>query len=94
MARKTGGSYSYCETGGVTPDIRFNPQEVWQMAAADITSSPVYTVSATSLGDNRGVSLRFLRFISVREDKGIEEATTTEQLADMYEQQLSYTIIG
>ena len=89
MARKTGGPYSYCKTGGVTPEIWFNPQEVWQMAAADITSSPVYTAGASFLGDNRGVSLRFPRYISVREDKGIEEATTTEQLADMYKQQLS-----
>lgn len=59
------------------------------MAAADITSSPVYTAGPSFLGDNRGVSLRFPRFISVREDKGIEEATTAEQLADMYKQRLS-----
>lgn len=82
--------YSYCETGGAsTPDIWFNPQEVWQIAAADITSSPVYTAAASFLGMDRGVSLRFPRFISVREDKGIEEATTTEQLADMYRQQMA-----
>lgn len=89
MARKTGGPYSYYETGGVTPDIWFNFQEVWQLAATDVTSSPVYTAGANFLGDNRGVSLRFPRFNSVREDKGIDEATTTEQLADMCEQQLS-----
>lgn len=39
MARK-GEPYVYVETGGLHPDVWFNPQEVWQIAAADITSSP------------------------------------------------------
>jgi DNA ligase-1 len=86
---RTSGPYVYCETGGLSPDIWFNPQEVWQMAAADITSSPVYSAGASYLGSERGVSLRFPRFISRREDKGIEEATSSEQLADMYKHQIT-----
>lgn len=39
----------------------------------------VYTAGASYLGSERGVSLRFPRFISVRDDKGIEEATSAEQ---------------
>lgn len=68
------------------PWVWFIPQEVWEIRGADFTLSPVYPAAQSLLGE-RGVSLRFPRFIKVREDKGIEQATSSEQLAGMYEKQ-------
>ena len=39
------------------------------------------------VSQTRGLSLRFPRFIKVREDKGIENASTPRFLANMWESQ-------
>jgi len=77
---------SYIEYGG-SPDVWFEPQEVWEMAFADITMSPTYTAAIGMVSDERGLSLRFPRFLKVREDKGIEEASTAEFLAGLWRKQ-------
>jgi DNA ligase-1 len=74
---------SYVEYSG-TPDVWFEPQEVWEMVFADITLSPTYTAAIGLVSEERGLSLRFPRFLKVREDKGIEEASTDEFLADLW----------
>ena len=77
---------SYIEYGG-SPDVWFEPQEVWEMAFADITMSPTYTAAIGMVSDERGLSLRFPRFLKVREDKGIEETSTAEFLAGLWRKQ-------
>lgn len=77
---------SYVEYGG-TPDVWFEPQEVWEMAFADITLSPTYTAAIGLVSEERGLSLRFPRFLKVREDKSIEEASTNDFLAGLYRKQ-------
>ena len=74
---------SYVEYPG-HPDVWFEPQEVWEMAFADITSSPVYLAALGLVHEERGLSMRFPRFLRTREDKGIEEASTSEFLADLW----------
>lgn len=51
-----------------------------------LTASPVYPAGQQFLGE-RGVSLRFPRFMKLRDDKSLEQATSSEQLASMYEKQ-------
>jgi len=77
---------SYVEYGG-EPDVWFEPQEVWEMAFADITLSPTYTAAIGLVSEERGLSMRFPRFLRVREDKGIEEASTSAFLAGLYRKQ-------
>ncbi|PLB52901.1 ATP-dependent DNA ligase I [Aspergillus steynii IBT 23096] len=77
---------SYVEYAG-EPDIWFEPQEVWEMAFADITLSPTYTAAIGLVSDERGLSLRFPRFLRVREDKSIDEATTSDYLAHLWRKQ-------
>lgn len=77
---------SYIEYGG-HPDVWFEPQEVWEMAFADITLSPTYTAAIGLISEERGLSMRFPRFLKVREDKSIEEASTSDFLAGLYRKQ-------
>lgn len=51
---------------------------------ASITLSPVSVAAKGMISDDRGGSLRFPRFICVRDDKSIEEASTPTFLADVY----------
>ncbi|KAF2237481.1 putative DNA ligase I [Viridothelium virens] len=77
---------SYVEYGGV-PAVWFEPQEVWEMAFADVTLSPTYTAAMGLVSEERGLSLRFPRFLKVREDKSIDEATDADYLAELYRKQ-------
>ncbi|KAL2266720.1 hypothetical protein VTJ83DRAFT_6072 [Remersonia thermophila] len=77
----------FVEYSGPLPDVWFEPCEVWEVAFADITVSPVYTAAIGLAVEDRGLSLRFPRFIRKREDKGVEEASTSEDLAGLYGKQ-------
>lgn len=77
---------SYIEYGG-HPAVWFEPQEVWEMAFADVTLSPTYTAAIGLISEERGLSLRFPRFLKVREDKSIEEASSSDFLASLYRKQ-------
>jgi DNA ligase 1 len=52
-----------------------------------VTVSPVSIAALGLISTTRGLSLRFPRFIRVREDKLIEQASTPEFLASMYHSQ-------
>jgi DNA ligase-1 len=81
---------SYVEYNG-EPDVWFEPQEVWETAFADITLSPTYPAAIGLVSDVRGLSLRFPRFLKVREDKSIDEASTSDYLASLYRKQSERT---
>ncbi|WVR03929.1 hypothetical protein IAU60_000928 [Kwoniella sp. DSM 27419] len=78
----------FYDTNGLTPDVWFNPSEVWEIRGADITLSPVYPAASSLLGSERGLSIRFPRFMKIREDKTWEQATTSDQFAEMYRKQI------
>ncbi|CAL3971858.1 unnamed protein product [Diplocarpon coronariae] len=81
------GKPNYVDYEGGHPDVWFEPKEVWEMAFADITISPTYTAAIGLVSDEKGLSLRFPRFIKKREDKGIDEASTNEFLASLWRKQ-------
>lgn len=70
--------------GAGWPAVWFEPQEVWEVAFADLTLSPTYTASIGLVSEDRGLSTRFPRFVRVRDDKSLEEATEAGELADLY----------
>jgi DNA ligase-1 len=69
------------DTGGYQPDVWFEPREVWEIRGADITISPVYPAARGLVNEERGLSIRFPRFMQRRMDKGPEQASTPGQLA-------------
>ncbi|KAH9176321.1 ATP-dependent DNA ligase [Lactarius sanguifluus] len=72
------------EAGGT---VYFRPHEVWEIRGADVTLSPVSVAAKGLVSENRGLSLRFPRFVRIREDKSVEDASATEFLAGMYREQ-------
>ena len=67
--------------------VWFVAREVWEVRFADVTLSPVYTAAMGLVSEERGLSMRFPRFIKARDDKGIDEASTGRELANMWEKQ-------
>jgi len=77
------------------PTFWFQPTEVWEIRGADLTVSPVHhagnsfldMIEELDLKNAHGISLRFPRFIRVRSDKCIENATTSQDIIKMFMRQ-------
>ena len=70
-------------------DVWFVPSIVLEVAADEITLSPLHTCARDAIRANSGLALRFPRFTGKwRKDKSAEQATTSKEALEMYRKQL------
>lgn len=77
------------------PDVWLSPSEVWEIKATQLTESSLYTCGAIDYSDRvaaavapqKGLALRFPRFVRYRPDKKPLEATDSEFVVKLYQQQ-------
>jgi DNA ligase-1 len=69
----------------VPADVWFEPSLVLEVLSAELTLSPNHTAGWGQLKENAGLAMRFPRFTGRwRDDKEPQDATTTQQLVELY----------
>lgn len=74
----------YVVASTLEPDVWFKPSQVWEVKAADLSTSSTHKGALDKVAEGRGIGLRFPRFERLRPDKKVEQATSSEQILDMY----------
>lgn len=75
---------------GEAPSVWFQPSEVWEVRGAELTVSPIHKAGEGLIHNHlgKGLSIRFPRFIRVREDRDVHDTTTPEQLVSLFKSQV------
>ena len=70
-------------------DVWFVPKMVIEVIGAEITLSPIHTCARDVIRKGSGLAIRFPRFTGrYRTDKSAEDATTVDEIVEMYKRQL------
>ena len=69
-------------------EVWFEPERVIEVLGDEITASPLHTAAYGEVREGSGLAIRFPRFTRWREDKSAEEATTVQEIVDIYRSQL------
>ncbi|MCW4005398.1 MAG: ATP-dependent DNA ligase [Candidatus Bathyarchaeota archaeon] len=73
----------------VEADVWFEPALVMEVLGAEITLSPIHMAAMDSIRKGSGLAIRFPRFTgNYRIDKAAEDATTSQEIIEMYQRQL------
>lgn len=73
----------------VDSEVWFEPRIVIEVLASEITLSPIYTAGLGLIREDSGFALRFPKFTGkLRDDKAPEDATTTQELLEIYQKQV------
>lgn len=67
----------------LVPDVWVEPEIICQIRADEITRSPLHSAGATEKA--QGLALRFPRLMGYRDDKSAFEATTVDEIKELYE---------
>ena len=67
-------------------DVWLEASQVWEVMAADLSASSTHkgALGRCGEGEDRGIGLRFPRFERLRPDKKPEQATSSDQIRDMF----------
>ncbi len=69
------------------PDVWLYPEIVMEIQGAEITVSPIHTCAYGKIEKDSGLALRFPRMVKIRDDKKAEDATTTNEIIELYKMQ-------
>jgi len=67
--------------------VWFEPKAVWELKCADLTISPMHQAACGLAHEVKGIALRFPRYLNRREDKLPTDATSAQQIFEMYSSQ-------
>ncbi len=71
------------------PDVWIQPRLVIEVIGAEITLSPIHTCALDTIRPGAGLAIRFPRFTGrYREDKGPTDATTEQEILEMYRRRI------
>jgi len=80
-----GKSSQYNVSDALECDVWFDAVQVWEVKAADLSKSSAHRGAIGKTGEaGRGIGLRFPRFERLRDDKAPEQATSSDQVLDIY----------
>ncbi len=71
----------------IDAEVWFRPKVVMEILGDEITLSPIHTCAFGRLREESGLAIRFPRFLRLRKDKAPEDATTVDEIVDMYRAQ-------